>query len=152
MGGQRCRSSHPDRRCTLSRRPFANRARNVADSRYRATAATRRRAPPGSLTRHPIAENEIAQTRSRPSHMRMQKRERHPRDAILSELRIGMGVAKGHAPAWIKTKIPDAPSVAIRFSPSPTAEGISLAARTDDEVDILFTAGGHRLWKLLWNL
>jgi hypothetical protein len=84
--------------------------------------------------------------------MKMQKRERHPRDAILSELRIGMSVAKGHAPTWIKSKIPDAPSVAIRFSPSPTAEGISLAAPSDDELDILFTAGGDRLWKLLWNL
>jgi len=52
----------------------------------------------------------------------MQKRERHPRDAILSELRIGMGVAKGHAPAWIKSKIPDAPSVAIRFPLLPLPE------------------------------
>ena len=31
-------------------------------------------------------------------------------------MRIGMGVAKKGAPEWIKNRIPDAPSVAVRFS------------------------------------
>jgi hypothetical protein len=66
-------------------------------------------------------------------------------------MRIGMGIIKQHAPAWAKSKIPDAPSVATRFSPSTNAPP-SFRERGEDELDILFTAGGDRLWKLLGNL
>ena len=67
-------------------------------------------------------------------------------------MRIGMGIAKLSAPAWFKNLIPDAPSVAVRFSPSQTDDGISRLDRRDNELDVLFTAGGDRLWKLLANL
>lgn len=67
-------------------------------------------------------------------------------------LRIGMGLAKTSAPAWIKNNIPDAPSVAARFSPSPNGDVISQRDRGKDDLDILFTAGGDRLWKLIANL
>ena len=65
-------------------------------------------------------------------------------------MRIGMGMIKRHAPAWAQTRIPDAPSVATRFFSS-NAE-VSVRGPGDDELDILFTAGGDRLWKLLANL
>src|SRR5262245_63321848 len=67
-------------------------------------------------------------------------------------MRIGMGIAKRSAPAWIKNKVPDAPSVAVRFSPSPNVEAISVSDRGEQELDVLFTAGGDRLWKLICNL
>jgi len=66
-------------------------------------------------------------------------------------MRIGMGVIKQHAPNWAKTWIPDAPSVATRFSPA-TRYAVSYVRGGADELDILFTAGGDRLWKLLGNL
>jgi RoxA-like, cytochrome c-like/Cytochrome c len=67
-------------------------------------------------------------------------------------MRLGMGIVKTHAPAWIKSILPDAPSVAVRFSPAARAEDISVADRAEQELDVLFTAGGDRLWKLLLNL
>jgi hypothetical protein len=67
-------------------------------------------------------------------------------------MRIGMGVVKNHAPAWIRNTLPDAPSVAIRFSLADHSETISTGDRGEQELDFLFTAGGDRLWKLLLNL
>jgi mono/diheme cytochrome c family protein len=67
-------------------------------------------------------------------------------------LRIGMGVAKKSTPSWIKDIIPDAPSFAARFSPSQDGDAISHGDRGKDELDILLTAGGDRLWKLVLNL
>src|SRR5476651_387960 len=67
-------------------------------------------------------------------------------------LRIGMGVAKKHTPGWIRDSIPDAPSFAARFSASPDADAISRGERGANELDILLTAGGDRLWKLVLNL
>lgn len=67
-------------------------------------------------------------------------------------LRIGMGVVKRSATGWIGGLIPDAPSVAARFSPLPDVDSISRGERGPDEVDILLTAGGDRLWKLILNL
>lgn len=68
-----------------------------------------------------------------------------------SLMRIGMGVMKKGAPVWLADRIPDAPSIATRFSSSPP-DHISLHGRTDDCLDLLCTAGGNRLWKLLVNL
>jgi mono/diheme cytochrome c family protein len=67
-------------------------------------------------------------------------------------MRIGMGMVKNHAPAWIRNTLPDAPSVAVRFSSADHPEAISAGDRGEQELDILFTAGGDRLWKLLLNL
>src|SRR5579864_6709943 len=66
-------------------------------------------------------------------------------------MRIGMGVMKKGAPLWLADRIPDAPSIATRFSSSPAGQ-ISLEGRTDDSLDLLCTAGGNRLWKLIVNL
>jgi len=67
-------------------------------------------------------------------------------------LRIGMGLAKKSWPTFIRSHIPDAPSIAARFSESPHSDAISCTDRGTDELDILFTAGGDRLWKLILNL
>src|SRR5260370_28832546 len=67
-------------------------------------------------------------------------------------MRIGMGIVKRNVPAWVKNRIPDAPSVAVRFCRSPNAEAISTFDRAERELDVLFTAGGDRLWKLVGNL
>jgi hypothetical protein len=67
-------------------------------------------------------------------------------------LRIGMGLAKTSWPTFIRNHIPDAPSFAGRFSPSSNPDAISRTGRGPDELDILFTAGGDRLWKLILNL
>jgi hypothetical protein len=67
-------------------------------------------------------------------------------------LRIGMGLAKKSWPTFIRSHIPDAPSIAGRFSPSTNPDAISRTDRGSDELDILFTAGGDRLWKLILNL
>src|SRR3954467_9275141 len=40
-------------------------------------------------------------------------------------MRIGMGLVKRSTPGWIRDGIPDAPSVAARFSASPDADVIS---------------------------
>jgi hypothetical protein len=67
-------------------------------------------------------------------------------------LRIGMGVMKNGMPRWIADHIPDAPSIAARFfSPSIPGE-IRLERRPGEDLDLLCTAGGDRLWKLLLNL
>jgi mono/diheme cytochrome c family protein len=65
-------------------------------------------------------------------------------------MRIGMGIVKKGAPAWLKRWLPDAPSIAVRFSPN--ADEISTFGRAEHELDVLFTAGGDRLWKLVGNL
>src|SRR5215470_15559357 len=57
-------------------------------------------------------------------------------------MRIGMGVVKKHAPAWIRNTLPDAPSVAVRFTPPDHPEAISLGDRGKQKLDNLFTAGG----------
>jgi hypothetical protein len=67
-------------------------------------------------------------------------------------MRIGMGVLKTTAPSWLRNNFPDAPSMSVRFSASPDADAISLRGPGADELVILFTAGGDRLWKLVLNL
>jgi hypothetical protein len=67
-------------------------------------------------------------------------------------LRIGMGVMKNGRHGWIARHIPDAPSIAVRvFAASASAEG-RLERRAGEDLDLLFTAGGDRLWKLILNL
>jgi hypothetical protein len=64
-------------------------------------------------------------------------------------LRIGMGLMKKGMPLWLADRIPDAPSIATRFS-SPGA--VRLQRRPAEDLDLLCTAGGDRLWKLVVNL
>ena len=63
-------------------------------------------------------------------------------------LRIGMGVMKRGMPRWLAKLVPDAPSIAMRFS----SGEIRLERRPGEDLDLLCTAGGDRLWKLLLNL
>src|SRR5262249_25944676 len=67
-------------------------------------------------------------------------------------LRIGMGVMKRGMPAWLADHIPDAPSIAARFYTASTPGEIRLQRRPGEDLDLLSTAGGDRLWKLLLNL
>lgn len=70
-------------------------------------------------------------------------------DAIL---RIGMGVMKKSWPAWLADRIPDAPSIATRFYTAATPGELRLERRAGEDLDLLATAGGDRLWKLIVNL
>jgi len=67
-------------------------------------------------------------------------------------LRIGMGVMKRGVPWWLADRIPDAPSISSRFFSSSTASEAGLLRRPDEDLDLLCTAGGDRLWKLVVNL
>ena len=67
-------------------------------------------------------------------------------------LRIGMGVMKRGMPAWLADRIPDAPSIAARFYTPSTPGEIRLQRHPGQDLDLLATAGGDRLWKLLLNL
>ena len=67
-------------------------------------------------------------------------------------LRIGMGVMKRGMPAWIADRIPDAPSIAARFYSASSPGEIRSVRRPGEDFDLLSTAGGDRLWKLLINL
>jgi len=86
----------------------------------------------------------------------------HPADASLAVaadrlagsvlIRIGMGVMKRGMPRWLADAIPDAPSIACRFFTASEPDEIRLERRPGDDLDLLSTAGGDRLWKLLVNL
>jgi hypothetical protein len=67
-------------------------------------------------------------------------------------LRIGMGVMKKGAPRWLADRIPDAPSISSRFCSSSTVSEARLLRRPEEDLDLLCTAGGDRLWKLVVNL
>ena len=67
-------------------------------------------------------------------------------------MRIGMGVMKRGMPAWLADHIPDAPSIASRFYGADAGDTIPLERRLRQDLDLLCTAGGDRLWKLLVNL
>jgi hypothetical protein len=75
-------------------------------------------------------------------------------------MRLGMGVLKRHMPAWLVKAVPDAPSIASRFFSSEEMSAgrplkssqVPLKARPPHDLDVLATAGGDRLYKLLWNL
>src|SRR5258708_20360101 len=86
----------------------------------------------------------------------------HPADPVLAQaseqlagsalLRMGMGLTKKGVPRWLADRIPDAPSIAFRFFSSSTASEIRLQRRRGEDLDLLCTAGGDRLWKLVVNL
>ncbi len=85
----------------------------------------------------------------------------HPTDAGLARasehlagtvlMRIGMGIMKKSMPLWLADRIPDAPSIAMRFSSLAPGE-IRLQRLPGEDLDVLCTAGGDRLWKLVVNL
>ncbi len=58
-------------------------------------------------------------------------------DGLPVLMRVGMGLMKRGMPAWLVKIVPDAPSIAARFG---------------GDFDLLCTAGGDRLWKLVFNL
>jgi hypothetical protein len=66
-------------------------------------------------------------------------------------MRFGMGLMKTGMPNWLANLVPDAPSIAARFFP-PSAGEIPLQRRPGEDLDLLCTAGGDRLWKLILNL
>jgi hypothetical protein len=67
-------------------------------------------------------------------------------------LRMGLGLMKKGAPRWLAEHIPDAPSIACRFFSSVTTNENGLERRPGEDLDLLCTAGGDRLWKLVVNL
>ncbi|WP_222829267.1 hypothetical protein [Terriglobus saanensis] len=67
-------------------------------------------------------------------------------------LRIGMGLMKKGMPSWLAKLIPDAPSIAARIFSPDSPEEIRLERRPMEDLDLLCTAGGDRLWKLVLNL
>ena len=67
-------------------------------------------------------------------------------------MRIGMGVMKRGMPRWLADHIPDAPSIAARFYTPSAPDDIRLERHPGEDLDLLATAGGDRLWKLLLNL
>lgn len=85
----------------------------------------------------------------------------HPADASLAAaadrlagsvlMRIGMGVMKKGMPRWLADAILDAPSIASRFFTVSDPGEIRLKRHPGDDLDLLSTAGGERLWKLLLN-
>ena len=65
-------------------------------------------------------------------------------------MRMGMGLMKKGSPLWFADRIPDAPSIAMRIASSP--DEITLQRPSAECLDLLCTAGGNRLWKLVLNL
>jgi hypothetical protein len=63
-----------------------------------------------------------------------------------------MGVMKRGMPRWLADHIPDAPSMALRIFPVAAPGDVPLERRPGLDLDLLCTAGGDRLWKLLLNL
>ena len=67
-------------------------------------------------------------------------------------LRVGMGVMKRGMPAWLADRVPDAPSMALRIFTASAPNDVRLERKPGEDLDLLCTAGGDRLWKLLLNL
>jgi hypothetical protein len=67
-------------------------------------------------------------------------------------MRIGMGLMKTGMPRWLANLVPDAPSIAARFFSPSTPGEIRVQRRPGEDLDLLCTAGGDRLWKLVLNL
>ena len=67
-------------------------------------------------------------------------------------MRIGMGVMKRGMPPLLADTIPDAPSIACRFFTASEPREVRLQRHPGEDLDLLSTAGGDRLWKLLLNL
>ena len=67
-------------------------------------------------------------------------------------LRMGMGVMKNGMPPWLARIVPDAPSIAMRLFSAATPDEVRIQRRPGEDLDLLCTAGGDRLWKLVLNL
>ena len=67
-------------------------------------------------------------------------------------LRIGMGLMKRGWPRWLADLVPDAPSIATRFYSAAGPGEVRGDRHPGEDLDLLCTAGGDRLWKLLVNL
>jgi hypothetical protein len=67
-------------------------------------------------------------------------------------LRVGMGVAKKTWPRWLAKRIPDAPSIATRFFVASGPGELGVRRREGEDLDLLCTAGGDRLARLILNL
>lgn len=67
-------------------------------------------------------------------------------------LRIGMGLMKRGWPRWLADLVPDAPSIATRFFSAMGPGAAPVERRPGEDLDLLCTAGGDRLWKLILNL
>jgi hypothetical protein len=55
-------------------------------------------------------------------------------------------------PRWLADLVPDAPSIATRFYSAAGPNEARIDRHPGEELDLLCTAGGDRLWKLLVNL
>ncbi len=67
-------------------------------------------------------------------------------------LRMGMGLMKKGMPGWLARIIPDAPSIAARFYDAVGRDVAPIRRTPEVDLDLLCTAGGDRLWKLVANL
>ncbi len=67
-------------------------------------------------------------------------------------LRLGMGVMKRGMPGWLVKLVPDAPSISARFWTYNGIDQVRLDRMPQQDLDLLSTAGGDRLWKLVLNL
>lgn len=67
-------------------------------------------------------------------------------------VRAGMGLLKRGMPLWLARIVPDAPSIALRFFNGSAHGEVRLERRPGEDLDLLCTAGGDRLWKLILNL
>jgi mono/diheme cytochrome c family protein len=67
-------------------------------------------------------------------------------------VRMGMGVMKNGMPRWLANIVPDAPSIAMRLFSASGPDEIRIHRRLGEDLDLLCTAGGDRLWKLVLNL
>jgi hypothetical protein len=132
------------------RGPLADRrnwSTRVVDNAFRFTSGVVRNA----RTFHPDGRTFRASIRSlAPADPALARAaERLAGDALV---RVGMGVMKRGMPAWLADSIPDAPSMAVRIFTRGTENEVRLVRTQGEDLDLLCTAGGDRLWKLLLNL
>jgi hypothetical protein len=67
-------------------------------------------------------------------------------------MRVSMGMMKKSVSEWLANRIADVPSISTRFYSASISGEIRLQRREGEDLDILFTAGGDRLWRALWNV
>jgi hypothetical protein len=104
-----------------------------------------------SRTFHPDGRLFLGTVRSLdPGSASLARAARQLEGAVL--LRIGMGLMKKGMPRWLADHIPDAPSIAARFYTRSSPTDMGLNRRSGEDLDLLSTAGGDRLWKLVLNL
>jgi len=102
-------------------------------------------------TFHPDGRVLLGTVRSlRPSDPSLARVSQQLEGAVL--LRIGMGLMKRGMPSWLADRVPDAPSIAARFFSPSTPDETRVQRHPGEDLDLLCTAGGDRLWKLVLNL